>query len=210
MPGRSFGTGHCGASPSRQASAPHIAKVLSRRALFALVVLPALPARGQERLRYVFDQNLGRIAFSARHLGLFTSQGQFDRFQATLLIDPANPQNASVECVVETAEVSIAFPGATDLLRSEAYFDVAHHPTARFAGEANGLTEAGGFPIAGQLAVRGITRPFRMTARLIERQGGVAHFQAEGDMLRGEFGMVADRVLISDAIRLSVDVRITV
>lgn len=184
--------------------------MICRRALLALAALPALPAQGQTRTRYVFDQSVGRIGFSARHLGLFTSQGQFDRFQATLLINPDNPQNASVECVVETGEVSIPFPGATDLLRSEAYFDVARHPTARFAGEANGLTEAGGFPIAGQLAVRGITRPFRMTARLIEREGGVARFQAEGEMRRGEFGMVADRTLISDAIRLSVDVRIAV
>ena len=184
--------------------------MLDRRALLALATLPALPARSEARTRYVFDQSVGRIGFSARHLGMFTSQGQFDRFQATLLIDPNNPQNASVECVVETAEVSIPFPGATDLLRSEAYFDVTRHPKARFAGAANGLTEAGGFPIAGELAVRGVTRPFRMTARLVERQAGVARFQAEGEMRRGEFGMVADRTLISDVIRLSVDVRIAV
>lgn len=189
---------------------PHMLGVTPRRALLALIALPVLPARGQERTRYVFDQSVGRIGFSARHLGLFTSQGQFDRFQATLLIDPANPGSASVDCVVETAHVTIPFPGATDLLRSEPYFDIARHPTARFAGQARGLDALGGFPIEGELAVRGITRPFRMTARLIERQGGVARFQAEGEMRRGEFGMVADRTLISDSIQLSVDVRIAV
>jgi len=184
--------------------------VLNRRSLAALALLPALPAQAQERARYVFDQNIGRIGFSARHRGLFSSSGQFARFQATLLSDPANPANAAVDCVVETNEVSIPFPGATDLLRSEPYFDVARHPTARFQGQANGLTEAGNFPITGDLAVRGITRPFRMTARLVERQGGIARFQAEGEMRRGEFGMVADRNFISDVIRLSVDVRIVV
>jgi len=184
--------------------------VLNRRSLIALALVPSFQAEAQERSRYAFDQGTGRISFSARHLGLITSVGQFDRFQATLLIDPDNPANAAVDCVVETAEVSIPFPGASDLLRSEAYFDVARHPTARFQGQANGLTEAGGFPIAGNLVVRGITRPFRMIARLIERQGGVARFQAEGDMRRGEFGMVADRSIISDVIRLSVDVRIVV
>ena len=183
---------------------------MDRRALLALALLPALPARGQERMRYEFDQGVGRIGFSARHLGLFTSQGLFERFQATLVIDPANPGTASVECVVEPGHVSIPFPGATDLLRSEAYFDIARHPTARFQGQAQGLDSMGGFPITGELAVRGITRPFRMTARLIERQAGVARFQAEGEMRRGEFGMVADRTLISDSIQLSVDVRIAV
>lgn len=187
---------------------------MSRRSLFALPILPALPAGAQTRSRYEFDQSGGRIGFSARHLGLFTSQGQFDRFRATLWIDPANPGTARVECVVETGEVTIPFPGATDMLRSEAYFDIARHPTARFEGTANGLGDSGGFPIAGQLAVRGITRPFRMTAQLIERrtEAGreVARFQAEGEMRRGEFGMVADRAIISDVIRLSVDVRIAI
>ena len=184
--------------------------MLDRRSLLALAALPILPARGQTRARYEFDQTVGRIGFAARHLGLFTSQGSFERFQAILLIDPANPGSASVECVVETGQVSIPFPGATDLLRSENYFDIARHPTARFDGQAQGFGGEGGFPIAGQLAVRGITRPFRMTARLMERQSGVARFQAEGEMRRGEFGMVADRTLISDSIQLSVDVRIAV
>lgn len=190
--------------------------MLPRRILLGLALLPAAPALGvaQGRTRYAFDQAMGRIGFSARHLGLFTSQGQFERFQATLWIDPANPGTAAVECIVETAEVSIPFPGATELLRSEAYFDVARHPTARFEGEAQGLSDAGGFPISGRLGVRGIIRPFRMTARLVERRAEagreVARFQAEGEMRRGEFGMMADRALISDAIRLSVDVRIIV
>ena len=180
--------------------------MLPRRILPALALLPA--SRAAARTRYVFDQAGGRIGFSARHLSLFTSHGQFDRFQATLAIDPENPTDATVECVVETAEVSIPFPGGVDLLRSEPFFDVTRHPTARFEGRAERLGDSSGFPIAGQLTVRGITRPFRMTARLIDRQASVARFQAEGEMRRGEFGMVTDRTLISDAIRLSVDVRI--
>jgi len=79
---------------------------------------PALPAHAQERWRYVFNQSIRRIGFSARHLGLFTSSGQFDRFQVTLLIYPTNPSNAAVDCLVETREVSIPFPGATDSYQS--------------------------------------------------------------------------------------------
>ena len=46
------------------------------------------------------------------------------------------------------------------------------------------------------LLTRGITRPFRMTGQLVERraEGGRdwVSFRAEGEMRRGEFGMVAD------------------
>ena len=193
---------------------PHIPSVILRRSLLALPALAALPARAQPRARYVFDHSAGRIGFSARHLGLFSSDGQFDRFQATLWMDPANPATAAVECVVETGQVSIPFPGATDLLRSAPYFDIAQFPTARFEGEGRGTMAGNSFAILGQLTVRGITRPFRMTGQLVERraEGGRdwVSFRAEGEMRRGEFGMVADRTLISDAIRLSVAVRIAV
>ncbi len=51
-----------------------------------------------------------------------------------------------------------------------------------------------------------------MQARLVGRerdaQGEVASFEAAGTLRRGEFGMVAERVLISDDIALSVAVRI--
>ena len=95
---------------------------------------------------------------------------------------------------------------ATERLRSEPFFDVAHFPAARFHGQADGRGDANSFAIMGELTLRGVTRPFRMQARLVDRRSGAVRFEAEGSMSRADFGLVADRPLVSDAIQLSVDV----
>lgn len=72
------------------------------------------------------------------------------------------------------------------------------------------------FPLAGQLTIRGITRPHRMEARLVDRQRDaalrrdVAEFSGSGTMKRSECGMTAEAAAISDGIRLVVRVRIIV
>ncbi len=183
----------------------HLRRVIGRRLLFALPLMSALPARAQ-RARYAFDQDSGRIGFTFRHLVLFTAMGRFERFRAMLMLDPAHPMSMGVDCILDMAAVVVSLPGATERLRSEAFFDVAHFPEARFHGEANGQGDAASFPIMGDLTLRSVTRPFRMQARLIERRLGMVRFQAEGEISRAEYGLSADRPLVSEAIQLNVDV----
>ncbi|WP_198372845.1 YceI family protein [Roseomonas rosulenta] len=168
------------------------------------------------RTRYVFDQAVGRLEFVARHLGVLSSTGRFEDFAAELLIDPDQPLTTHVEVTVRTAAVALAYPGAVDLLRSPAFFDVERFPEARFTGQATGEGTLARFPLAGDLTIRGITRPLRMEARLVDRKRDaalgrdVAEFSGGGTMKRSEFGMTAESAAISDEIRLVVRVRIII
>ncbi|MCU0945106.1 MAG: YceI family protein [Rubritepida sp.] len=188
---------------------------IPRRALLALPALAAsaAPALGQ-RTRYDFTEREGEIGFTARHLGVMSSQGRFQRFRATLFITPDRPTDAEVLCEVETASATVPFPGAEELLRSAPFFDVDNHPLARFSGTATGAGAAPRFPISGSLTIRAITRPFALEGRLLGRErdaeGEAARFEAAGRMSRTAFGMTAERALISDEIGLSVRVRIRV
>ncbi len=172
------------------------------------------PALG--RTRYVFDQAGGRLEFVARHLGVLSSTGRFEDFAAELLIDPDRPLTTHVQVTVRTAAVALAYPGAVDLLRSPAFFDVERFPEARFSGAANGEGTLARFPLVGELTIRGISRPFRMDARLVDRRRDaalgrdVAEFTGSGTMKRSEFGMTSETAAISDEIRLVVRVRIIV
>lgn len=182
-----------------------------RRALLALPFLAAAPAAGQPQ-RYVFTEREGEIRFVARHIGLVSSEGRFERFRATLRLTPERPTDAEVACEVETASATVPFPGAGDLLRSAAFFDAANHPTAQFAGTATGAGAAALFPVVGSLTVRAITQPLALDARLVDRaregEAEVARFEATGRLSRAAFGMVTERFLISDEIGLTVRVRI--
>jgi polyisoprenoid-binding protein YceI len=185
---------------------------LPRRALLA--ALAPMAAVAQPQPRYVFDAAVGRLEFNARHLGMFSSTGRFERFQAVLDLDPARPTTANVDVTIETGFVSLAFPGAVELLRSEPFFDTARFPTARFTGRAERILDPTGFPVQGDIALRGVTRPLSMTARLAarEREGDaeIARFEARGRISRSAFGMVAERTMIADEIGLFVEVRLRV
>ncbi|MBR0649043.1 YceI family protein [Roseomonas terrae] len=178
----------------------------------ALSARPAVAAPA----RYVFDQAGGRLEFTARHLGVLSSTGRFEDFTAELLIEPDSPLTTTVTVTVRTAAIAISYPGALELLRSPEFFDVERYPEARFAGGATGQGTLDRFNLAGNLTIRGITRPYAMQARLLGRRrdaalgADIADFSAEGDMRRSEFGMTAEASSISDVIRLSVRVRLRI
>lgn len=185
---------------------------IARRAL-----LPALAASGIARAQrniWNLDQDNAQIGFSARHLGLFTSHGRFTRFTARLELDANRTTDAVVEGRIDTAAVAIPFPGAEDTLRSPTYFDSQRFPHAQFSGRATGITDAGGFSIAGRMRIRDIEQPFTMAANLAgrrrETQGEVARFTARGQVLRSAFGMTADRNFTADAITITVEVNLLV
>ncbi len=198
--------------------------------LCAAAPLALPPAARAERARYSFDHDSGQLGFSARHMGMFSSQGRFDRFRADLTIDPDRPAEADVDVRIETGFVTLPWPGATELLRSPPFFDVERFPEARFTGRAEGVADQGAFAVRGLMLLRGVQRPLSLRARLAERRrdtrggptgGGrgeptgaarseVLRFTAEGEIRRSEFGMTADRTLISDLITIAVEVSILV
>jgi polyisoprenoid-binding protein YceI len=177
------------------------------------------PARAQPR-QYRFDQNFGRLSFTARHFGLLSSTGSFGRFEAQVALDPNDPSQAEVTVSVETGSIDMAWPGGADLLRSAAYFDSEAHPKAGFTGRAVGVARgqdpAERFRIEGALTLRGVTKPMQMEARLLRRGrdaaagAETAEFTASGLLNRIEFGMTDDRTTISDQVRLDVQVRLLV
>lgn len=190
---------------------------IGRRSTLGLgAAMLAGAASAQQRNLYEFNQERGQLSFSARHFGMLSSSGQFEKFDAIVRLDPQRTGTAQVEVEVDTSSIALGYAGAVELLRSEAYFDTARHPKARFRGAATGAGEANRFPIMGVLVVKGIERPMTMQARLAgrEREAGtgreISTFEASGTMLRSEYGMVADPFTISDRITLGVTVRLYV
>ena len=190
---------------------------IERRALVgALAAMVPRPTPAAARGRYVFDETRGRLEFTARHLGFLSSTGRFEDFAAELLIDPNRPLTSLVTVTVRTAAIALAYPGAVDLLRSADFFDVERFPEARFTGAATGQGSLENFALAGELTIRGITRPYAMEARLVGRRrdaavgADVADFAATGAMRRSEYGMTAQTTAISDTIRLAVSVSLIV
>lgn len=163
---------------------------------------------------YRIDQRVGSIGFAIGVLGLFSIDGRFPEFAGELRLDVGQPQRSSIDVTVRTAVLEVPVPEQVELLRSAAYFDTAHHPSARFVSHAVEPLSPTHYAIRGTLTLRGITRPLDLDARLDDRRrdgehrAEIADFVVTGAVSRAAFGMVADRPMLADEVRLTIRIRL--
>lgn len=159
---------------------------------------------------YSIDQRSGSIAFSVSHFGLFSSEGRFERFTGRLYLDLIHPRDTSFRFSIDANSVATALPPTTAMLRGPEFFDAGRYPLISYASTSVGPLADQHYAISGVLQVRGVARPQPLDAwlssRRIDKPGGVetAEFTITGRLKRSDFGMVANRAFISDAVTLSI------
>lgn len=184
---------------------------LARLAIAAGIGIAA-PAAASDLYR--IQPGTTTIGFSVDHLGLFSTEGSFDRFEGNLLLNLADPSNSRVEVRVDTTSVSVPSDLAEDKLRSADYFDPARFPQMRF--KAVSVKDLGNdrVEITGDLTIRDITRREVLQAALTgrrtdpETQTEVADFVASGTVERADFGMTADQDFVSNDVQLNISAHI--
>jgi polyisoprenoid-binding protein YceI len=142
------------------------------------------------------DKAASRIAFTGTQNGKeFT--GRFERFDATILLDPENLETAQIEAVIDTASAKTgdrqrdaALPGA-DWFSSKAF------PTARFVSATIAPTGANAYTATGKLSIRGaerdLTLPFTLTI-----SDGRAVADAAVSLNRSDFGVGQGEDFVTD------------
>lgn len=181
-------------------------------ALSAAVILVPSPAQAENI--YSLNQRFGTIGFAVNHLGLFKSEGQFRKFDASLTIDAAHPERTRIAVDVAAASVDMSWQNGAAMLRSADFFDVQRFPDIRFRSTAVVVRDPHRYIIQGLLEVRGIVQPCTLDAALMQRRidpatnTDIADFVVTGALRRSAFGMTADRIFISDVVQLKITARI--
>ncbi|MFI9307293.1 YceI family protein [Streptomyces triculaminicus] len=109
--------------------------------------------------KWFFEPGHTSAEFRARHMMVTYVRGHLKNVRGSLEVDPDHPEQARVEATIDAAEVYTGQPQRDDHLRSPDFFDVEHHPTWTFAGRGVRQLSATEFSLAGDLTVRGVTRP---------------------------------------------------
>lgn len=165
---------------------------------------------------YRIDQRHGNVDFSITSLGLFSTEGRFDRFQGELLLDPEHPERTRIEVTIDGGSVEMPLDDEVSMLRSAAYFDTAHYPTERFTSSRIERLSPTTYRIHGMLQIRGVTQPQDLDAVMSDHHVDAAKhiewadFVVTGELHRSRFGMVADQAMVSDVVRLKIRIRLTV
>ena len=144
-----------------------------------------LPAAG----RYQLDPSHTVVAFRTRHLfGLGAVSGTMTVTGGEITIDPAIPQ-ASVTATISAASFHTDIR-ARDRVTRARFLQTDQYPDITFQAETLNRAEDG-WMLAGELEVRGVSRPVTLVIESVEEAGAGFRAQAAARIDRYAFGVTA-------------------
>ncbi|MGV6820601.1 MAG: YceI family protein [Parvularcula sp.] len=151
------------------------------------------------------------LAFSIRRLGVSRIKGHFNSFDVALNYNDEAPEASLVDATITVSSVEMENDAYTQMLLGPDWFDAAQYPEASFRsirilrrGENEGV-------LAGELTIRGISRPVELDILFEEeridpaRQVGLLSISARGSFRRDDFGMEGYRRFVGKNVGIQID-----
>lgn len=160
---------------------------------------PAALTNGAKAGVYRLDKHHASIVFAVNHLGFSDYVGQFTRFDATLTINPAEPEAAILSVTVDPSSLMVPSPpeGFLSELLGPQWLNTSAFPDIKFESDSVTLTSATTANVKGNLTFLGSRQPIEFVATFNGAYEGFAPydpysragFSAEGTFMRSAFGM---------------------
>jgi polyisoprenoid-binding protein YceI len=161
---------------------------------------------------YNIDPSHSNVGFEVRHMGIATVRGAFRRFQGTI---DATGDAPVLKGTVDVASVDTGEEQRDAHLTAPDFFDVEKHPEISFQTSAIQATDDGKLRLAGEITLKGITRPIELVGAVAE--GGAdpwgnerIGFEVEGVIDRRDFDLKWNQTLPNGNLLVSNDVKLIV
>jgi polyisoprenoid-binding protein YceI len=173
----------------------------------AAAVLAASPVLADT---YVIDKSHSDASFLIRHM-MSKVRGQFTDYAGSINVDPAKPENASVEFTVKTASIDTANDNRDKDLRGANFFDVEKFPEITFKSTRVKATGKDKYDVTGTLTMRGVSKEVTLPVQFLgfgkdpwgnEKAG----FSIDFTLNRKDFGLVWNKTLDTGGVLLGDDV----
>ena len=189
--------------------------------LAGLAVSPG-PLRAQAPMpdglvEYEVDPSHTQVMFKVRHMGVSTVTGKFNRFAATFAYDPENPSASWVTATIDAASIDTDNERRDNHLRSPDFFAADSYPNLTFQSTGVEQVEDGRLRVAGDLSIRGVTRPVVLDVVLEGATVGsegrpIVGWTAETTVDRQDYGLRWNRLteaggwVVGDEVRIVLEV----
>jgi polyisoprenoid-binding protein YceI len=160
---------------------------------------------------YMVEPTHTFVTWEAKHFGVSTSRGRFDKKSGSISLDKA-AKTGKAEITIELASINTGVAPFDGHLKSDDFFAVEKFPQAKFVGtqfkfEGDKVTE-----VVGELTLRGISKPATLKATgfgcyenpMLKRE--VCGGDFETTITRSQFDMKYGLPGIPDNIRLLIQV----
>lgn len=183
-------------------------------ALLALVATSSLSAAAPTKWK--IDAAHTEVGFDVRHF-FSKVHGVFHEVDGSITFDEADPTKTVVDATVKVASVDTGNEKRDGHLQSADFFEAEKNPTLTF--KSTKVTKAGKnkFKVAGDLTMRGVTKPVVFDAEFLgssavgvggQSWGTKAGFSATTVVNRKDFGINWNKTLDNGGLMLSDEVTI--
>jgi polyisoprenoid-binding protein YceI len=167
---------------------------------------------------WVFEPGHTAAEFCVRHMMVTWVRGHFKDIHGTLEFDPDNPATLSITVEIAAQKLWTGEPQRDDHLRSADFLDVANHPTITFQSTKAERVGANDYEVAGNLTIRGVTRPVTLELHYLGRwrtpynlaQVTRVGFTGTARLDRHDFGVNWNSAMENAGVVVGSDVLITV
>lgn len=177
----------------------------------AFLLVPALAAAA-DPVPYRLQTGLSTVGFAYVMAGQ-TVNGRMPVESADIALDFDRPENSRVAAVMRADRADAGPDYATLAMKSAEVLDAARFPAIAFRSTSVTQTAAGA-TVAGEITIRGVTRPIALEAQFFRQQGTEAGDRSrlsivlKGAISRQAFGAAGYGGLVSDRIDLTILARI--
>lgn len=188
--------------------------------LTALVGLAAAPAPAQTAV-WTIDPGHSAATFSVRHMVVANVKGEFDGPTGTATFDPKDLSTLRIDATLDARTINTRNADRDKDLKSDLFFDVAHHPRITFKSRSVTVDGPGKLTVLGDLTIRGVTKPVTLAVEgptpEIKDIWGARRIGASATTTinRRDFGLVYNRLLetggavVGEQVAIGIDLELT-
>ncbi|HVO31315.1 MAG TPA: YceI family protein [bacterium] len=112
-----------------------------------------------ETSSWTVDPEHSSAQFAVKHLGLSNVRGEMGKVTGTLVYDDKDVSKSTVEATIDVKAINTREEKRDAHLRSDAFFDVEHHPNITFKSTKVAKAGKGKLKVTGDLTIREKTKP---------------------------------------------------
>lgn len=159
---------------------------------------------------YTIQPAHSSVGFSVRHF--FTKvPGSFAKFEGTIVVDRENLERSTVSATIAIPSVSTNDAKRDEHLQNDDFFLAQKFPAAAFKSTSWKRTGPDTYDVAGDLTIKGITKPVVLKTKILgfgpgSRGAQLAGFEATTTLDRRDFGLAYGQGVVGNEVELQINI----
>jgi polyisoprenoid-binding protein YceI len=169
--------------------------------------------------KWAIDPTHSEIGFKVKHMMFTNVSGEFGTYDATIVTDDDNFENASMEFSADINSIDTNNADRDNHLKSADFFDADNHPKLTFKASSFTKIDGHNYELTGDLSIKGVTKtvkfPVEFSGLMKDPWGNTkAGLNIDGKINRKDWGLnwnsalETGGVLVGEEVKLNIELQL--